>query len=84
MKALFGLVLAASLIIPALSVAAGAATPLTSAPAMSRSIILVEGGCGRDEHRNDRGYCRPNWREHEDRECPRGYHEGEHRRCWPN
>ena len=33
-------------------------------------IILIEGDCGRDYHRDERGFCRPNWREMEGRACP--------------
>jgi hypothetical protein len=48
-------------------------------------LILAEGDCGRDYHRDDRGRCVPNWHEMEGRECPRGYHIGpEGKRCWPN
>ncbi len=82
MKVVLGLVMVAGLISP--TQAAPTAVPPTSGIG---SIILVEGGCGRDFHRNDRGECRPNWREWEQgwRACPPGYHlGGEGRRCWPN
>jgi hypothetical protein len=79
MKVFLGLIMAAALALPA---QAG----LTVVPGASGagSVILVEGGCGPDGHRDRDGYCRPNW--HEDRGvCPRGYHlGGEGRRCWPN
>ena len=58
MKAFLGLVMAAALITP-LQAAQTVAPGVTSAG----SIVLVEGGCGRDYHRDERGYCRPNWRE---------------------
>jgi hypothetical protein len=48
-------------------------------------IILAEGDCGRDYHRDDHGKCAPNWHDMEGRECPRGYHIGpDGKRCWPN
>jgi hypothetical protein len=79
MKVFLGLIMAAALALPA---QAG----LTAMPSAggTGSVILVEGGCGPDAHRDHEGYCRPNW--HEDRPvCPRGYHLGEDgRRCWPN
>jgi hypothetical protein len=80
MKAFLGLVLAAALASPT-----QAAVTVVPGPAVSSSTILVEGGCGRDYHRNDRGECRPNWREYDRRACPPGWHLGsEGRRCWPN
>jgi hypothetical protein len=82
MKAILGLVLAAGLISPT-----WAAVSVTPTPGVSGPTILVEGGCGRDYHRDERGYCRPNWREWEPgwRACPPGWHLGaEGRRCWPN
>jgi len=76
---ILGLIITTSLIGPVR--ASVTATPhLTAGP-----IILVEGDCGRDAHRNGRGVCEPNWREMEGRSCPRGYHLGpEGKRCWPN
>jgi hypothetical protein len=48
-------------------------------------VVLAEGDCGRDYHRDEHGRCVPNWHEIEGRECPRGYHVGpDGRRCWPN
>jgi hypothetical protein len=80
MKVLLGLVMASALIIPAQS-----APTIASQPQIAGSTILVEGGCGRDYHRDERGYCRPNWREWDGRACPPGWHlGGEGRRCWPN
>ena len=80
MKAFLGLVMAAALISP--TYAAPAAIPATST---GGPVILVEGGCGPDHHRDERGYCRPNWREWGGRACPPGWHLGaEGRRCWPN
>jgi hypothetical protein len=82
MKALLGLVMAVALIAP--SQAAPVAVPNTSS---NGSVVLVEGGCGHDYHRDDHGYCRPNWREWEPgwRACPPGWHlGGEGHRCWPN
>ncbi len=82
MKAILGLVMAAALIGP--TQAAPTVAPRVSS---AGSIILVEGGCGRDYHRDPRGFCRPNWREWEPgwRACPPGWHLGsEGRRCWPN
>ncbi|MGA3003618.1 MAG: hypothetical protein ABSE20_18025 [Acetobacteraceae bacterium] len=80
MKAFLGIVMTAALISPTL--AAPTIAPPTS---NASSIILVEGGCGRDYHRDDRGLCRPNWREWDHRACPPGWHLGpERRRCWPN
>ena len=69
MKTIMGLVIAAGLTVPAL------ATP--------PPIMMTEGDCGRDYHRDERGRCVPNWREMEGRECPRGYHP-DGRRCFPN
>jgi hypothetical protein len=81
MKALLGLVMAAALIAPATQAAQTEGPGVTGAG----SIILAEGGCGRDYHRDFRGYCVPNWREWEGRACPPGWHLGpEGRRCWPN
>ena len=73
MKAAFGLVIAASLISPAQAMPA--MVPHASG---ASSIVLVEGGCGRDFHRDARGYCHPNWREWEPgwRACPPGWHLG--------
>jgi hypothetical protein len=80
MKAFLGLIMAAALISP--TQAAFTPMPQTS---VTGSVILVEGGCGRDYHRDDRGYCRPNWREWDGRVCPPGWHLGpEGHRCWPN
>ncbi len=80
MKAFLGLVMAAALISPTQATT----TIAPHAPAVS-GVILVEGGCGRDYHRNERGECRPNWHEYEGRACPPGWHLGsEGRRCWPN
>jgi hypothetical protein len=80
MKSFLGLLVAAALAIPA-----QAAPIVTSGSTVAGSIILVEGGCGRDYHRDERGYCRPNWREFQGRACPPGWHLGpEGRRCWPN
>ena len=82
MKAFLGLVMAAALIAP--SQAAVTAIP---GPNVTGPTILVEGGCGRDYHRNDRGYCVPNWREWENgwRACPPGWHLGpEGMRCRRN
>jgi hypothetical protein len=74
--------MAAALISPTL------AAPTVAPPAGgASSIIRVEGGCGRDYHRDRGGYCRPNWREWEPgwRACPPGWHVGpQGRRCWPN
>lgn len=79
MKAILALALAAVLTVPALA-ASGAIAPSEGVSA----IVRVEGGCGRDAHRDREGYCRPNYRE-ERPICPRGYHLGEDgRRCWPN
>jgi hypothetical protein len=82
MKAFLGIVMAAALVSPTF------AAPTVAPPASSASsIIMVEGGCGRDYHRDERGSCRPNWREWEpgSRACPPGWHLGpEGRRCWPN
>ena len=78
MKAFLGFMMAASLVASAQASPAPRVTPASS-------IILVEGDCGRDAHRDERGVCRPNWREMEGRECPRGWHIGpDGRRCWPN
>jgi len=61
-----------------------ASTPCWSAPVSAPGpLILAEGDCGRDYHRDDHGRCVPNWREMEGRECPRGYHP-DGRRCFPN
>lgn len=81
MKAVLGLIVAAALIAPV-----QAAQMVAPRVAAGGSLILVEDGCGRDAHRNDRGECRPNFRQEERRmECPRGYHLGnDGRRCWPN
>ena len=82
MRAFLGLVMAAALASPA-----GAAITAAPAPGVSNPTILVEGGCGRDYHRDFRGYCVPNWREWQPgwRACPPGWHLGaEGRRCWPN
>lgn len=82
MKAFLGLVMAAVLVLPTQAAQTVVPTARTAGP-----IILVEGGCGRDYHRDDRGFCRPNWREWEPgwRACPPGWHLGaEGRRCWPN
>jgi hypothetical protein len=78
MSSFLGLVMAAALIAPAQA---------SSAPAqpVNGHVILIAEDCGRDAHRDERGICRPNWREMEGRECPRGWHVGpEGRRCWPN
>jgi hypothetical protein len=59
MKAFLWLVMATILVLP-LSQAAGADTlDLTR----GGNMILVEGGCGADYRRNDRGYCVPSWTE---------------------
>jgi hypothetical protein len=82
MKTILGLLMAGALILPVQAAHAPAVETTVGAP-----IILVEGGCGRDYHRNDRGYCVPNWREWDPswRACPPGWHLGsEGRRCWPN
>ena len=82
MKTIFGLLMAGALILPVQAAQAPATQTTVGAP-----IILVEGGCGRDYHRDGRGYCVPNWREWEPgwRACPPGWHLGsEGRRCWPN
>lgn len=80
MKAFFGLVMAAALISPT-----QAAPTLAQRTSSVGSVILASGGCGRDYHRDPRGYCRPNWREFEGRACPPGWHLGPYgRRCWPN
>jgi hypothetical protein len=78
MSSFLGLVMAAALIAPAQ--ASSEPTPL---PANGHVILIAE-DCGRDAHRDERGVCRPNWREMEGRECPRGWHAGPERRCWPN
>jgi hypothetical protein len=80
MKALLGLVTAVALTMPVQ--AARTVVPMVTSAA---PVILIEGDCGRDYHRDERGFCRPNWREMEGRACPPGYHLGsEGRRCWPN
>jgi hypothetical protein len=82
MKAFLGLIMAGSLITPL-----QAAQTMVAGVTSASPVILVEGGCGRDYHRDERGYCRPNWREWESgwRACPPGWHlGGEGRRCWPN
>jgi len=79
MKAFLGLVMAVALALPAQ--AGVTVVPSAGGPG---SVILVEGGCGRDEHRDERGYCRPDWRAHDRGVCPRGYHLGRDDRCWPN
>ena len=82
MKSLLGLVMAVALISP--SQAAPGTVPNTSS---ADPIILAEGGCGHEYHRDHYGYCRPNWREWEPgwRACPPGWHLGsEGRKCWPN
>jgi len=82
MKAIMGLVMAAALISPT-----QAAPSLELHTSTDGSIIQVEGGCGRDYHRDERGFCHPNWREWQNgwRACPPGWHlGGEGRRCWPN
>jgi hypothetical protein len=82
MKAIVGLIVAAALISPT-----QAAPSVALHTSTASSIIQVEDGCGRDFHRNERGYCRPNWREWQPewRACPPGWHLGpERRRCWPN
>ena len=79
MKAVFGWLLAVTLAVPAFA----AAPPMAGGAGFS-PIVRVEGGCGRDEHRDRDGYCRPNYRE-ERPICPRGYHLGDDgRKCWPN
>jgi hypothetical protein len=81
MKAFLGLIMAAALVAPT----AQAAQTEVSGATSSGSIILAEGGCGRDYHRDWRGYCVPNWREWSGGVCPPGWHLGqEGRRCWPN
>ncbi len=85
MKAFLGLVLAASLAAPTFATSARAVQTEVPGVTGNGSIILAEGGCGRDYHRDERGYCRPNWREYEGRACPPGWHLGDGgRRCWPN
>jgi len=85
MKLFLGLVMASALIIPALIIPARAAGTIGSQPAVASTTILVEGGCGHDAHRDERGNCRPNWREWDGRGCPRGWHLGaEGHKCWPN
>ena len=79
MKVFLGLIVAAALALPAQG-------GVTAGPRVSGTdgVILVEGGCGPDAHRDREGYCRPNYRE-ERPVCPRGYHLGaEGRHCWPN
>ncbi len=65
-----------------------AAVSLPAATGGDSRIVRVEGGCGRDEHRDPAGYCRPDRREERREErpvCERGYHLGEDgRRCFPN
>ena len=82
MKAILGLVMAAALISPT-----WAAVNVAPGPVVANPTVLVEGGCGRDYHRDRYGNCAPNWREWEQgwRACPPGWHLGsEGRRCWPN
>jgi hypothetical protein len=80
MKAVLGLVMAAALISPTQA----SVTMVRQSPGVG-NVILVEGGCGRDYHRNERGECRPNWREFQGRACPPGWHLGpDGRKCWPN
>ena len=82
MKAFLGLIIAAA----SLAAPVQAAQTQVSGTGAS-SIILVEGGCGRDYHRDRAGYCVANWREWEPgwRACPPGWHLGpQGRRCWPN
>jgi hypothetical protein len=80
MKAFLGLVMAVALVTPI-----QAAQTVAPEPTVSNPIILAEGGCGRDYHRDYAGYCRPNWRDWDGRACPPGWHLGpEGRRCWPN
>jgi hypothetical protein len=82
MKALLAIALAGAMITPSL-----AASTMVPQPSNAGSIILAEGGCGRDYHRVPDGRCVPNWREWEPgwRACPPGWHLGrEGRRCWPN
>ena len=80
MKTIFGLLMAGALILPVQAAQAPSLQPTSGAP-----IILVEGGCGPDYFRNDRGYCVPKWRDWDGRACPRGWHLGaDGRRCWPN
>jgi hypothetical protein len=82
MRTILGLALAAALVAPT-----QAAQTVAPRPEVTGSIILVEGGCGRDFHRGEDGRCHPNWREWEPgwRACPPGWHLGpEGRRCWPN
>jgi len=84
MKAFLGLVTAATLALPTLAISAHAAQSPIPGASGAGSVILVEGGCGPDYHRDERGYCRPNWREWErGRACPPGWHLGRDR-CWPN
>ena len=72
MKAFLGLVMAAALILPAQAAVRTAPGTVAANP-----TVLVEGGCGRDFHRDGRGYCRPNYREWERvRACPPGWHLG--------
>jgi hypothetical protein len=79
MNSFLGLVMAAALIGPA-----QASLTLAPRPTVGAMILVAE-DCGRDAHRDERGVCRPNWREMEGRECPRGWHVGpEGKRCWPN
>jgi hypothetical protein len=83
MKTLLGLAMAAAVTVPV--VAAPVAPPVAPPDhAGSGSIILVEGGCGPNGHRDYYGYCRPNyyraWRP-----CPPGYHLGyDGRLCYIN
>jgi hypothetical protein len=80
MRAFLGLVMAAALVSP--TQAAPVMVPRASDAGV---VILVEGGCGPDYHRDYNGYCRPNWREWDGRACPPHWHLGsEGRRCWPN
>jgi hypothetical protein len=80
MKSFLGLVMAVALISPARAMVALAPGARPAGP-----TILIEGGCGRDYHRDEHGNCRPNWREWDGRRCPPGWHLGpEGHRCWPN
>jgi hypothetical protein len=68
-----------------LAAATALIAPVQASPALTprvaSSIILVEGDCGRDFHRDEHGACRPN----EGGACPRGTHLGpEGHRCLPN
>ena len=84
MRSKFGMALSAAVALASLAVPALSA-PLPHAPAQS-SIVLVDGGCGRDFYRGRDGFCYRYRREyHRDRRCPPGWHWGyQSGRCWRN